>query len=30
MLNSVIRTFEFDIDHFEIHDEPIMDFSACK
>ena len=26
MLNSVVRRFEFDIEHFDIHDEHIMDY----
>lgn len=30
MLNSVTRTFEFDIERFEIHDEIIMDLFSCN
>ena len=28
MLNLLSRHFEFDIEHFDIHDEHIMDFSS--
>lgn len=30
MLNLVTSRFEFDIEHFEIHDKDIMDLSSCN
>ena len=30
MTNLVARAFEFDIEHFDIHDEQIMDNLVCN